>query len=58
MSVWTAAIVAIATIVANAAITYAAVKRHEEWMERRDQDIEELKRWKAVMDDRDKRGGE
>ena len=58
MSVWTAAILAVATVIANAAVAYATVKRLEEWQRDKGQDLETLMRWKAVMDDRDKRGGE
>lgn len=58
MSVWTGAIIAVVTIIANAAVTYATVKRHEEWQEKRGDQIDELMTWKAVMADRDKRGGE
>ena len=58
MSVWTAAILAIVTVIANAAVTYATVKRHDDWMALRGKEIDALNTWRAVMDDRDKRGGE
>ena len=58
MNVWTAAIVAISTVIANAAVTYATVKRHEDWMKERGKQLDDLWTWKAVMEDRDKRGGD
>ena len=57
MNAWVTAALAILTIVANAAVTYATVKRLEDWQRDKGEELEALMRWKAVMDDRHRRGG-
>lgn len=53
---WFPAIVAIATMIANAAMTYAAVARHEKAIARLDELVQELRTDIAVI--KATRGGE
>lgn len=58
ISPWTAAIVAGLTLVGNAAVMYATVKRLDGNTAEHERRLNELEKWKAVLDDREKRGGD
>jgi hypothetical protein len=55
---WVPGIVAVATVIANAAITHSAVSRHEKAIEANERDINELKTQVAVLKSKLKGGGD
>ena len=59
ISPWTAAIIAGLTLVGNAAVMYATVLRLDSNTKEHEKRLNDLEKWKAVLDDReDRRGGD